>query len=100
MATGETLHASLASGALTMEIQHRRPRNGLLHHGDRGVQYASSDYREQLKAAGVEASMSRKGIPYDNAAMESFNATYKRECVGLAVAFGVFAADAKDCFFG
>ncbi len=100
-ATGETLHASLASRALTMAIQHRRPGKGLMHHSDRGVQYASSDYREQLKAAGLEASMSRKGNPYDNAAMESFNATYKRECVGLAEACGGYQtrAEAADDFF-
>jgi putative transposase len=100
-ATGETLHARLASRALTMAIQHRRPGQGLMHHSDRGVQYASSDYREQLKAAGLEASMSRKGNPYDNAAMESFNATYKRECVGLAEAGGGYKtrAEAADDFF-
>ena len=100
-ATGETLHASLAKRALTMAIQHRCPGKGLLHHSDRGVQYASGEYREQLKAAGLEASMSRSGNPYDNAAMESFNATYKRECVGLAEARGGYAtrAEASNDFF-
>ncbi len=100
-ATGETLHASLAGRALTMAIQHRRPGQGLIHHSDRGVQYASGEYRAQLQAAGMEASMSRKGNPYDNAAMESFNATYKRECVGLAEAGGGYKtrAEAADDFF-
>lgn len=100
-ATGETLHASLAQRALTMAIQHRRPGKGLLHHSDRGVQYASRDYREQLEQAGCVASMSRSGNPYDNAAMESFNATYKRECVGLAEAHGGYAtrAEAANDFF-
>jgi putative transposase len=100
-ATGETLHASLAQRALTMAVRHRRPGKGLLHHSDRGVQYASGEYREQLQAAGLVASMSRKGNPYDNAAMESFNATYKRECVGLAEANGGYAtrAEATNDFF-
>jgi transposase InsO family protein len=100
-ATGETLHASLAQRALTMALQHRRPDRGLMHHSDRGVQYASGDYRAQLKAAGLEASMSRKGNPYDNATMESFNATYKRECVGLAKAWGGYRTrtEASDDFF-
>lgn len=100
-ATGETLHASLASRALRMALQHRRPGKGLLHHSDRGVQYASGEYRGLLSAAGLEASMSRSGNPYDNAAMESFNATYKRECVGLAEACGGYAtrAEATNDFF-
>ncbi|MSU60128.1 MAG: hypothetical protein EXS35_18485 [Pedosphaera sp.] len=77
------------------------PGKGRLHHSDRGVQYASGEYREQLKAAGLEASMSRRGKPYDNAAMESFNATYKRECVGLAEQRGGYAtrAEATNDFF-
>ena len=100
-ATGETLHASLARRALQMAIQHRRPGQGLLHHSDRGVQYASGEYRGLLSAAGLEASMSRSGNPYDNAAMESFNATYKRECVGLAEARGGYAtrSEATNDFF-
>jgi len=100
-ATGATLHASLAQRALTMAVQHRRPSQGLLHHSDRGVQYASRDYRTQLEQTGLIASMSRSGNPYDNAAMESFNATYKRECVGLAEARGGYktrAAAANDFF--
>jgi transposase InsO family protein len=69
-----------------MALRHRRPPAGLVHHSDRGVQYASAEYRAVLAAHGIEASMSRCGNPYDNAAMESFMATYKRECVGLAEA--------------
>lgn len=94
-ATAATLHARLATSAVRMAIQHRRPPKGLLHHSDRGVQYASSDYRGLLRAAGLEASMSRTGNPYDNAAMESFNATYKRECVGLAEERGGYATRAQ-----
>jgi len=100
-ATGETLHAHLATRALQMAVQHRRPPTGVLHHSDRGVQYASGEYRAELTAAGLTASMSRAGNPYDNAAMESFNATYKRECVGLAEAHGGYAtrAEATNDFF-
>lgn len=100
-ATAATLHAALAIDALRMALQQRRPPRGLLHHSDRGVQYASGDYRALLAAAGLEASMSRQGNPYDNAAMESFNATYKHECVGLAEAAGGYATRAEataDCF--
>ena len=100
-ATAETLHASLATRALEMAIQHRRPPKGLLHHSDRGVQYASAEYRGHLAAASIEPSMSRAGNPYDNATMESFNATYKRECVGLAEKRGGYAtrAEATHDFF-
>ena len=100
-ATGQSLHARLAGRALAMASQHRRPAKGLLHHSDRGVQYASAEYRELLTAAGLIPSMSRPGNPYDNAAMESFNATYKRECVGLAEARGGYAtrAEATNDFF-
>lgn len=94
-ATGATLHATLALNALRMALQHRRPPCGLLHHSDRGVQYACREYRALLAAAGVVASMSRSGNPYDNATMESFNATYKRECVGLAEATGGYATRAQ-----
>jgi putative transposase len=100
-ATAPTLHAPLAVRALVMAIQHRRPPPGLLHHSDRGVQYASGAYRTLLAASRMEASMSRKGNPYDNATMESFNATYKRECVGLAEEAGGYAtrAEATADFF-
>ena len=100
-ATAPTLHAALATRALRMALQHRRPPPGVLHHSDRGVQYASGEYRALLAAAGLEPSMSRPGNPYDNAVMESFNATYKRECVGLAAAAGGYAtrAEATADFF-
>ena len=62
-----------------MALVQRRPGKELLHHSDRGVQYASGDYRRKLQAHGIEASMSRKGNCYDNAAMESFWSTLKNE---------------------
>ena len=100
-ATGSTLHARLSGNALKMALRHRQPARGCLHHSDRGVQYASREYRDWLRLAGLEPSMSRAGNPYDNAAMESFMATYKRECVGLAETAGGYAtrAEASHDFF-
>jgi len=100
-ATAETLHACLATHALKMAVKHRCPPQGLLHHSDRGVQYASGEHRALLAAAGLVPSMSRAGNPYDNAAMESFHATYKRECVGLTEDGGGYATrtEATHDFF-
>jgi len=100
-ASAPSLHAALSGNALKMALKQRRPARGLLHHSDRGVQYASREHRELLAVAGMEPSMSRAGNPYDNAAMESFMATYKRECVGLAQALGGYAtrAEATADFF-
>ena len=78
-ALGRTLEAGLAVSALTMALRQRRPAPGLVHHSDRGVQYASQDYIDLLKQYGARISMSRKGNPYDNAACESFMKTLKYE---------------------
>ena len=75
------MQVELASAALTMAIQQQRPQVGLIHHSDRGVQYASRAYRGALSAAGITASMSRKADCYDNAPMESFFHTLKTELV-------------------
>ncbi len=75
------LNTSLALAALRMALVQRRPAAGLLHHSDRGCQYASEAYRAELEAHGLVASMSRTGNPYDNAAMESLYATLKIECL-------------------
>ena len=64
-----------------MALRHRRPPVNLLLHSDRGVQYASAEYRRALAQAGLVASMSRKGNGYDNATMESFWSTLKLELV-------------------
>ena len=80
-AMGESLETSLPMEALRMALRQRRPADGLLHHSDRGCQYASEAYREQLVAWGVTPSMSRRGNCYDNAAMESFWSTLKEELV-------------------
>lgn len=78
-ALGRTLEAGLAVTALRMALIERQPAPGLVHHSDRGVQYASQDYTEMLKQHKATISMSRKGNPYDNAACESFMKTLKYE---------------------
>ena len=78
-ALGRTLEAGLAIAALRMALIDRRPPPGLVHHSDRGVQYASRDYTQMLLQHGAIISMSRKGNPYDNAACESFMKTLKQE---------------------
>jgi transposase InsO family protein len=80
-AMGESLATSLPLAALEMALKQRRPPAGLVHHSDRGVQYASAAYRQVLVQDGVIPSMSRPGNCYDNAAMESFWSSLKRELV-------------------
>ena len=74
-----TLKSDLVIDALKMAIRIQRPPKGLVHHSDRGVQYACQEYRKLLDHVGIQASMSRKGNCYDNATMESFFGTMKRE---------------------
>jgi len=73
------LDDSLTLTALRMALAQRVVRPGLVHHSDRGVQYASGDYTDLLKANGIDISMSRKANPWDNAACESFMKTLKYE---------------------
>jgi transposase InsO family protein len=75
------LRTELCTDALEMALRSRRPGSGLLHHSDRGVQYASADYQQRLRAHGIAVSMSRTGDCYDNAMMESFWGTLKTELV-------------------
>ena len=75
----ETIDRHLVLAALEQAVATRRPEPGFVHHSDRGVQYASKDYQEALKAQGITCSMSRKGDPWDNAAAESFFSTFKAE---------------------
>ena len=79
-AAGESLDASLVTQAWQKAVRGRRPAPGLLHHSDRGSQYASGAMRTLLARSGAAASMSRRGNCYDNAMMESFWATLKAEC--------------------
>jgi putative transposase len=77
-----TLETHLVTEALARAQRERRPPPGLLHHSDRGIQYASSRFQRLLLTAGMDASMSRKGNCYDNSLAESFFATLKTECFG------------------
>ena len=78
-ALDRTLEAELTLQALRMALAQRRPTPGLVHHSDRGVQYASRDYTQLLQDHGIQISMSRKGNPWDNAVCESFLKTLKCE---------------------
>ena len=77
-AMGDTLATTLPLAALEMALKQRQPPADLVHHSDRGVQYASAAYRQRLAQASVIPSMSRPGNCYDNAAMESFWSSLKR----------------------
>lgn len=79
-----TLKAELALGALRMALARRQPPEGLVHHSDRGIQYACGDYIDELHRHGLVISMSRKASPWDNATCESFMKTLKSEEVDRA----------------
>ena len=78
-ALDRTLEDELTLAALRMALDRRAPLPGLVHHSDRGIQYASADYTALLQSRQITISMSRKGNPYDNAACESFMKTLKYE---------------------
>lgn len=80
-AMADHMRTELVSDALQMAILHRRPGQGLLHHSDRGVQYASDAYQQLLEANQMEVSMSGPGECWDNACIESFWSTLKTELV-------------------
>lgn len=82
-ALSASLKAELTVEALQMALLSRTIEPGLIHHSDRGVQYASEHYVALLKQHGISISMSRKGNPYDNATMESFIKTLKVEEIYL-----------------
>ena len=101
-ALDDHLEARLALAALDMAVAQRNPRSGLIHHSDRGVQYACAEYGARLDALGFQRSMSRPGNPYDNAKAESFMKTLKAEDVNARnyididdarARMGVFIAD-------
>ena len=77
----DNMRVDLVADALKMALERRRPRPELLHHSDRGVQYASTDYQALLARHGCVCSMSRTANCYDNAVMESFWGTLKTELV-------------------
>ena len=76
---GRTLETKLALAALEAAIASRHPQPGLVHHSDRGTQYASNDYLQRLEACGAHLSMSRPASPWENGKCESFIKTLKRE---------------------
>lgn len=80
-AVSQQVNTALVLRALSMALTHRQVAPGLIFHSDRGVQYASADYRRALAAAGLVASMSRKANCYDNASMEAFWSTLKLELI-------------------
>jgi transposase InsO family protein len=80
-AMGRTMTKELVIAALQMAYKRQKPEKGVIHHSDRGVQYASSEYQRLLKQYGMTGSMSRKGNCYDNACIESFHGILKRELV-------------------
>jgi putative transposase len=90
------LKTELVSDALGMALLQRCPEAGLLHHSDRGSQYASHDYQKLLTDHGITVRMSRTGNCYDNAVMESFFATLKTECVDRCYAS---REEARTCLF-
>jgi putative transposase len=96
-ATRHTLEGALALDALTWALADRRPSAGLLHHTDRGSQYASRAYRALLAAHGLDCSMSRRGDCHDNAVAESFFATMEHEL--LADADFASRAEARQAIF-
>ena len=75
------MRTELIEAALRNALGMRRPSKGLLHHSDRGCQYASGSYRALLAARGIAVSMSRRGECYDNAVVESFFGSLKQELV-------------------
>jgi transposase InsO family protein len=83
-ATGSTLAATLPLAALDRALRWRRPAPGLIHHTDRGSQYASHEYRAALATHGLVQSMSGKGDCWDNAVAESFFATLEHELLAVA----------------
>jgi len=96
LAMAEHMRTELTLTALDMAVVQQCPAPGLLHHSDRGSQYTSADYQQKVADCGMVASMSRTGNCLDNAPMESFWATLKRECADT-----VFAsrAEARTAIF-
>jgi putative transposase len=80
-AVADNMRTELPLEALAMAVRDRGPKPGLMHHSDRGSQYASREYRKALTANGMKCSMSRKGNCWDNAVAESFFATLKGELI-------------------
>jgi len=91
------IDTTLVLNALEMAIRRQKPSPGLIFHSDRGVQYASTRFRDALAAAGFRQSMCRKGDPYDNAVAENFFSCLK--CEALHLAFFLTHDQATDAVF-
>jgi putative transposase len=83
-ALGRQIDTRLTLAALRAVINARHPQPGMIHHSDRGAQYAAEPYRRELAAHGLVGSMGRRGNPYDNSKAESFMKTLKCEEVYLS----------------
>lgn len=97
-AVSERIDATLVLAAWNMALCHRQPPAGLLFHSDRGVQYASMEYRAALQGAQAIASMSRQGNCYDNAAMEAFWSTLKLELIYRQASYASTREARQDLF--
>ena len=93
----ETIDSTLVQEAMTMALMHRQPDAGLLHHSDRGVQYAAESFQNLLTANKVVCSMSRKGNCWDNAVVESFFGSLKNEWIQKKI-YETFEDAKKDIF--
>ena len=80
-AMSDRINTELTVAALNKAVTKHNPKVGLIHHSDRGVQYANYEYKGKLEEYGIIRSMSAKGNPYDNACMESFNSILKKELI-------------------
>jgi len=98
-ALSKHIDTNLTLSALQMAIRDRNPAPGCIHHSDRGVQYASSEYVNELRRYDLRISMSRKGNPYDNAVCESFIKTLKNEEVYLWEYKTIEDAKRRICHF-
>ena len=93
----ETIDSQLVQGAMNMALMHRQPDVGLLHHSDRGVQYAAEGFQNLLTANKIVCSMSRKGNCWDNAVVESFFGSLKNEWIQKKI-YETFEDAKKDIF--
>jgi len=94
-AMSEHIDTALVMSALNMALAQRKPARGLIHHTDRGSQYASHDHRKALRDIGAECSMSRKGDCWDNAVAESFFASLRKELTNRVIFLSRDAARSK-----
>ncbi len=96
-AMSENIDSKLVQSAMHMALLHRRPANSLIHHSDRGIQYASEGFQDLLNANKIVCSMSRKGNCWDNACVESFFGSLKSEWTKDKI-YDSFEDGKKDIF--